>query len=287
MISAIIINYNGKRFVDKLADSLNSQSSPYDEVVIVDNNSTDGSGELLFKELRNCVLLKMSVNKGFASAVNLAVNQCSGENIMLLNNDLYIDVCFIERALKNIDENDKTFFAPLVMDYSGERIDSAGDEISAGFRPVKRFSGQKRENIKREMVKGFSMSAAYFRKKDFISLCGLDEKFFMYFEDVDFSIRASQRGYTILFTPECVAYHYVSAGTKSIGKGLYSPQKTYWEARNRVWAFFKSSYAKNPLKVMEFIFGTASSMRFHAVKSKYILEYMEGLIASLNPGRRK
>ncbi|MDD3804581.1 MAG: glycosyltransferase family 2 protein [bacterium] len=281
MISVIIVNYNGKKFIRKLAESLKSQTFPYGEVVIVDNNSTDRSGEELFRMLDRALLIKLDENIGFAGAVNLGVKESSGENIILLNNDLYLDAYFIENALKNLERDRRAFFAPLVMDYFNDKIDSAGDGISAGFRPVKRLSGRLPENLKRTEVEGFSMSASYFRKMDFIDVGCLDEKFFMYFEDVDFSIRAREKEYRIFFTPECTAYHFISASTKSGYRGLYSPQKTFWEARNRVWVFFKSSLKKNPLKVLEFAFGTLSSMKFHAHRTGYLTEYIEGLLSSL------
>lgn len=285
MISIVIINYNGIKFADKLAESLNCQTMPYDEVVIVDNNSRERSAELLQSKLRNTVLIEFAHNKGFACAVNAGVKAAAGETVVLLNNDIYLDSSFIEKSAKELKKEEKLFIAPLVLDYDGKKIDSAGDCILRGFRPVKRHGGRDLFPMTKDVVSGFSMSAAVFRRRDFIGLGGLDERFFMYFEDVDFSIRASKRGYRVIFLPDCIAYHFISAGTKSSHGGVYSPRKVFREARNRVWAFFKSDMRKNPLSVALFVLGTLSSFIFHIRATGCWVEYLEGLLASMKVGR--
>ncbi|PIP13367.1 MAG: hypothetical protein COX48_04475 [bacterium (Candidatus Stahlbacteria) CG23_combo_of_CG06-09_8_20_14_all_34_7] len=287
MISIIIINYNGTKFASKLIESLNSQSIKYDEAVIIDNNSLDKSEKTFLEKLKHVTLCKFIKNKGFSSAVNIGIKAALYNNVLLLNNDTYLKTDFIENCLKNLNKYNNTFFAPLVLTYDGKRIDSAGDKIDRGFRPTKRMSGEKYNgNLKGEKIDGFSMSVAYFRKNDFMKIGPLDERFFMYFEDADFSLRAKEAGYDILFTPDCIAYHYISAYTKSKYKSSYSPQKVYWEGRNRVWMFIKSKYKHNIFKVIEFIYGTITSFIFHLLKTMYFAEYANGVFFAFRGSKK-
>jgi len=101
-ISVVIINYNGEKFAEKLINSLNSQTEEYGEVIIIDNNSKDASFFYFLEKLKNVTLFRLSENKGFGYAVNLGVKQAKFENILLLNNDTFIENDFIEKSLKNI-----------------------------------------------------------------------------------------------------------------------------------------------------------------------------------------
>jgi hypothetical protein len=288
MISVIIINYNGMKFADKLIESILSQTAVYGEVIITDNSSSDESAEYLFSRLKYAVLLKFKENIGFASAVNKAVKSASFENILLLNNDTYLKEDFIELACKNLNCRNKIFYAPLVLNYEGTFIDSAGDYMGKGFKPMKRLSGEKYTGkLSPAKVDAFSMSATYFKKSEFISLGMLDERFFMYFEDADFSLRAKEMGYEILFTPECIAYHFISGSTKSVYKNIYSPKKVFWESRNRVWMFLKTKYRINPIKSAEFSYGTMTSFIYHLLKTGYPIEYLTGFFEAFRKGRNR
>lgn len=283
MISVIIINYNGLKFSDKLIASLNSQTLLYDEAVVFDNNSNDSGCEKIASMLKNVTLYKSAENIGFASAVNRAVDLASNQDIILLNNDIRLDKNFIKNALKNLSSNSKTFFAPLVLNYDGELIDSMGDNVGKDFKPVKLNSMKKPEDVdlKGCSVSGFSMSASYFKKNDFINNGYLDERFFMYFEDVDFSIRLKRKGYNVMFTPETIAYHYISGATKSEFKSEYSPQKVFWESRNRVFMYVKNYNFSAAYPPLNFVLGTISSFVYHLLKTKYWCEYAEGFLSGI------
>lgn len=284
-ISVVIINYNGKRFVERLVDSLNSQTERYGEVVVVDNNSKDDSYFHFLKNLRDITLFKLNENKGFGYAVNLGVKQSKFKNILLLNNDTFLDKTFIENCLKNIDTCLKySFFAPLVLNYDGKFIDSAGDSMGRFIRPYKNLNKKEFNDLKlhTKEVEGFSMSICYFRKNSFFESGMLDERFFMYFEDVDFSLRLKKRKEKVLFTPDTIGYHFISASTKfENSMNEYSSKKIFWEGRNRVFLFVKN-YQINSIKDWtSFILGTFISGVFHLLKTKDFLSYLNGLISGV------
>ncbi|MEO0298232.1 MAG: glycosyltransferase family 2 protein [candidate division WOR-3 bacterium] len=280
-VSVVIINYNGDKFVEKLIVSLNQQTYPYSEVVLVDNNSSDKSYLYLLKNLKNVTLFRLSENKGFSFAVNLGVKQSKFENIILLNNDVYLEKNFIKNCIENITQNkDYHFFSPLVLDYNGEFIDSAGDDVGKFIRPYKKLHGKKLYEIQmiKGDVKGFSMSICYFLKDCFVRAGMLDERFFMYFEDVDFSLRLKKCGFKILFTPDTVGYHFISGTTKLENRmSEYSSKKVFWEGRNRVFIYFKNYKILSLKNWVSFILGTLISILFHIIKTKKFSFYMKGL----------
>lgn len=287
-ISVIIINYNGMLFIERLVKSLNQQSTPYDEVIVFDNNSYDESEDYFLKNLKKVTLLKSSENIGFAKAVNIAVSQAKNDLILVLNNDTYLEERFIERCLKNVDENGKYhFFTPLVLNYTGQLIDSAGDSIDRFVRPFKNLHLKKYEGMSfvKEEKDSFSMSIAYFKKDKFLEVGGLDERFFMYFEDVDFSLRLKKFKYNILFTPDTIGYHLISGSTKiKNSMKVYSAKKVFWEARNRVFLFNKN-YDLNIISLFFFLFGTILSSIFHIFKTGYFYFYLKGFLNGLRRTR--
>ncbi len=280
-ISVVIINYNGEKFAEKLINSLNSQTEEYGEVIIIDNNSKDASFFYFLEKLKNVTLFRLSENKGFGYAVNLGVKQAKFENILLLNNDTFIENDFIEKSLKNISNfKGYSFFAPLVLNYDGTYVDSAGDSVGKFLRPYKNFHKKEYKNLKLENseVNGFSMSICYFVKDDFIKEGMVDEKFFMYFEDVDFSLRLKRKKRKILFTPDTVGYHFISASTKIENRmSEYSSKKVFWEGRNRVFLFFKNYNLYSIKDLFFFLIGTLISSYFHLFKTKKFFWFVKGL----------
>lgn len=122
------------------------------------------------------------------------------------------------------------------------------------------------------------LEICYFLKEDFIKEGMVDERFFMYFEDVDFSLRLKRKNKKILFTPDTVGYHFISASTKiENSMSEYSPIKVFWEGRNRVFLFFKN-YELHSIKNWSFFFiGTFISSYFHLFKTKKFFWFLKGL----------
>ncbi len=277
MISVIIVQYNGKEFADRLMASLEKQTLKPDRLIIVDNGEQDCRESYLSKNL-DILYIKNKVNKGFPSAVNTGIRAADGGFIILLNNDTYLAEDFLEKAILHMKEKKAEFFAPLVLQYDTDKIDSAGDIYGIDITPVKRYNGISRTQIelKDEIVEGFSMSACYFRKEHFLDAGMLDERFFLYFEDVDFSLRAVERGFRIAFTPDTVAWHFVSAAAKRATGTTYSPSKVYYESRNRIWLLRRYKYRSIlRFRVMLTIFKT---ILFHFMRTGYWRQSITGTI---------
>lgn len=277
MISVIIVQYNGREFIDCLMDSLEKQTLKPDRLIIVDNGEQDCRESYLSKNL-DILYIRNKVNKGFPSAVNTGIRAADGGFIVLLNNDTYLAEDFIENAVLHMKEGKAEFFAPLVLQYDTDKIDSAGDIYGENIVPVKRYNGIEQHDIelKTEYVEGFSMSACYFKKKHFSSAGMLDESFFLYFEDVDFSLRAAKKGFRIEFTPDTIAWHYVSAAAKKATGSVYSPMKVYYESRNRILLIRKHRHGS--ILSLRIIISILKTILFHLMRTGYWKQAITGTI---------
>ncbi|MFO8061866.1 MAG: glycosyltransferase family 2 protein [bacterium] len=284
-ITVIIINYNGSGFAAKLIDSLNAQTVSYSEIIIVDNASSDNSDIEFLNGLSRIRYIYLEENTGFPHAVNIAVSQARENNILLLNNDIYLKDDFTENALTALEQYKRTVFAPLVMDYRGEYIDSAGDTVPPDLKPRKRLSGEKPDRMSAADIDSVSMSCCFFRKKDFLDAGSLNDYFFLYFEDVDFSMRARMRGFSMRFIPGCIAYHYISGSTKSVYGSLYSPLKVFYETRNRIFLMRNLRVISLLRQSAAVIAGTLSSAVYFALRG-YLTEFISGLWAGLHCMKR-
>lgn len=237
-ISVILVNYNGKEYNDKcIASILDSTISHQIQIVVVDNASTDDSLELL-KENWGChervKILSLDRNYGFSKANNegirLAMKQ-GMEYFLLLNNDTEIEPDTIERML-SCQQEKKAIVVPKVL-YADKRdtIWCAG----GNFSPIVRKSIQRGLN---QIDKGqfhiseecqFANGCALLLSKEIINKIGfLDERFFLYYEDTEYSMRAAENGIKIWYCAEAVVYHKVNGSTK----GNEKPANAYYISRN-------------------------------------------------------
>ncbi len=286
MISIIIINYNGKCFIDHLIESLKNQSYSNFEIIVIDNNSEEALYNNYISNFKKIKFIGNKKNYGFSYAVNQGIKIACSENIVLLNNDIYLDEKYIENACNHLNNSTKTFYAPLVLNYTGSFIDSAGDDINREMKPFKRMHKVKvNTEIEKANVMGFSMSACYFKKHDFNRVGGMRNKYFLYFEDVDFSIRALSKGFNIEFQPNTICYHYISAVTKKLTGNDYSPLKTFYEARNRILLLRNLEPIKLFINMPFILKGTVSSIVFHIIKTGYVFDYISGIINGINTSR--
>lgn len=237
-ISIILVNYNGKEYNDQcIASILDSTVANKIQVVVVDNASTDGSLSALVArwDLDERVhILTLDANYGFSKANNEGIRWSIGQGIeyfLLLNNDTEIEPNAIERML-DYHFQTKDIVVPKVL-YADRRdtIWCAGGD----FTPVIRKAVQRGLNKKdagqydRSGTCGFANGCAMLLSKETVDKIGLlDERFFLYYEDTEYSMRALAGGVGIGYCADAVVYHKVNGSTK----GNEKPANAYYITRN-------------------------------------------------------
>lgn len=223
-ISAIIVNYNSGLLLDKCVRSLaiNFRHN-IDEIVIVDNNSSDNSFELIRnKGLVKCIGLKE--NFGYGYGCNVGSAMATGDILLFLNPDVVINTP-LESVINIFEKYDKcAIVSPLVIDENDHQdpantcwafpglMSSIIEEIST-----------KRRVAKKHMIDGdifftgFSTGCALFvRKKTFDELGGFDDKYFLYYEEVDLFKQLYDAGHQFVYQPQCKITHIGSGSSNSL-----------------------------------------------------------------------
>ncbi len=237
--SVIVLNWNGKRFLDECLSSLRAQTYKDFEVILVDNGSNDGSVEFIKGKYGGLVtLIENERNLGFATGNNQGIRAAKGDYILLLNNDTKVDPRWMEKLVK-VAEEDRTvgMCASKILCYDDPRvIDNVGhliyrDGLNRGRGRLEKDMGQYEEI---EEVLFPSGCAALYRREMLEEIGLFDDDFFAYGDDTDLGLRGRWAGWRCLYVPQAVVYHKYSGST-----GSYSPFKAFYVERNRVWIALK------------------------------------------------
>ncbi len=235
-VAAVILNYNRYEDTVECLRSLLLSSYLFAQVIVVDNASTDGSEEKLRKEFPSVTLLQTGKNLGYARGMNVGIHyalQSLPKYIFVANSDTEIEKNFLQR-LVNAMENDPSSAAATGTIYYHENKDKiwfAGGEIS-----FVRGTGICRYDLPAKEI----TDELNVRKVSFISGCGVvirsstlshtnvfDERYFMYVEDLELSLRLQKLGFNLIHVPRARMYH-------KVGNNNGTPFQVYFGIRNRL-----------------------------------------------------
>ena len=202
-VSIIIVYYNGKELLQKCLDSLLKVNYDNFEIILVDNNSTDGTVEFITKNYPSLIIIKLDSNKGFAEPNNVAAKISKGKYLLFLNNDTVVTPNFISEMVKVMETDKKIAVCQSLLLKPDGSVDSSGDFID--HLGVVYNSKTKIDEIREvSSARGASMLV---RSDIFEKLDGFDQKFFVTFEDVDLCWRSWILGYRVLIIPTSIVYH--------------------------------------------------------------------------------
>ncbi len=241
-VSVIIPNYNGKKYIKGCLESLKRQTAADRmQVIVVDNDSVDGSDLMAFECWPEIEVLRLEQNFGFSRAVNEGIKLSKAPFIMLLNNDTECDERLVEKLLDAIRTDDRIFsVASRMLQMSDrDRIDGAGDLYSAlgwAYARGKDRPAKTKKYLRSCDVFAACAGAALYRKSILDEIGYFDEFHFAYLEDVDIGYRARIMGYRNVYCPDAVVYH---AGSGASGS-RYNDFKVRLSARNNVYIVFKN-----------------------------------------------
>ncbi len=239
-IAVLIVNWNGGALLSRCLQSLAVQRRPPDQIVIVDNASTDASLALAGPWLGIAEVIRLGENVGFARGNNLAARAASqAEAFALLNPDAFADPGWLQ-ALEAAAERTPAaaaFASQMRLDAAPEYLDGAGDSYHVSGRAWRNAHQQPASAGPASEIDVFApcAAAALYRRSAFDEVGGFDERFFCYFEDVDFGFRLRLRGHRCVYVPGAVVRHVSSALS-----GYRSDFAVYHGERNAVWTFVKN-----------------------------------------------
>jgi GT2 family glycosyltransferase len=230
-MSVIVLNWNGKHFLETCLTALRRQTFRDFETILVDNGSTDGSAEYVRANCPEVNLVELRENRGFTGGNIAGYEHARTDLIVLLNNDTEADERWLEEMHKASREYPNTgIFASKMMQFEDrERIDMCGFDLSMVGPGVDLGRGELDgpEWNEPRKVFGACAGAAAYRRSLIEDIGFFDADLFMTFDDMDLSFRAQLRGYECMFIPGAIVYHYASP---TITK--YPATKAYYSQRN-------------------------------------------------------
>lgn len=219
-ITIVTINYNGSDRTIRLLETLKNQTDQDFEIIVIDNASQENDSQYLENYIKShfpkVTFQKMAENLGFSGGNNIGIKEAlkNGSNwVLLLNNDVLVKSDFMAsvKAILGL----KTEVIGLSLD-EGQRTAYYGkiQWLKPTLHIYKPLPKNKKSGV-------YAIGGAVLINKEVFEKIGLfDEKYFLYFEDADFSKRAADAGFKIEFAPEIKVRHEVAASTSKLGSPL-------------------------------------------------------------------
>ncbi len=243
-VAIVVLNWNGYSHTQNCLRSLLQITYINFKILLVDNGSTDGSVEKLKGEFKEVVFLENQTNLGFTGGNNVGITYALNNGfqfILLLNNDTTVSSDFLGKMVSLFQSYPQLgMVQPLILfENSKSTIWSAGGKYN-------RLVGNSitlgdRKNVDNYQAKtselDWATGCCILISCQLVSKIGLlQDSYFAYFEDVDWSLRVRNAGYKILLEPKSVIYHEGSAASKKqFEEGMLSPTVFYLHARNQLF----------------------------------------------------
>jgi GT2 family glycosyltransferase len=239
MVTVIIVNWNGGDLLRRCLSDLLRQTVPPARILVMDNDSSDGSAERV-AGLPGVTVRMLGGNLGFAAGNNRAFAECDTEFVALLNPDAFPEPDWLEKLLAaaRAYPDVAAFGSRQMAEEVDGVVDGLGDVYHLSGLVWRRGHGRSLEPSDLVPCEIFSpcAGAALYRRAALAEVGGFDEDFFCYVEDVDLGFRLRLAGYRSLYVPDAVVHHVGSATTG----GQHSDFSVYHGHRNLVWTYVKN-----------------------------------------------
>ncbi|XZF12696.1 glycosyltransferase family 2 protein [Chitinophagaceae bacterium MMS25-I14] len=286
-LSVIIVNYNVKYFLEVCLHSVLRAAKGFEtEIIVVDNNSRDGSCTMVREKFPSVILIENKDNKGFSKANNQGVEEATGEYILFLNPDTVMPEDFFRKTVAYMDSHPEAgAVGPRLIDGKGQ------------FAPdgKKSFPSLSVALFKTTGINKIFSKSPYFNKYyavhigehqtapvDVLSGCcmlvrhhllkqiggAFDEDYFMYCEDVDLSYRIQKAGYQNVYFPEATLVHYKGESTR---KATLSYVRIFNEALS---TFVKKHYSKQQASLFILFINIGIVLRAILSAAKQVLKVL-------------
>lgn len=288
LLSILIVNYNGKRFLADCLDSVRKYVHCEYEVIIVDNASADDSVDYIRATFPEVKLIASPVNTGFTGGNNLAAEAARGELLLLLNNDTLI-LSNIQAALDRFQQAD-VGAAGVHLCYADRRNQASVGYEHTPTRMLLSWAGLSGVGVLPTLFRSLETAPEFYQRDHsdvawvsgaflltrrvlWEQLGGLDERYFMYVEDVDYCRRVRQRGYRIAYLAQVHVLHYEGAGKPWIGEAaLLRTMNSYTLYLGKYYARPAAWLTKRSLGLLMLARATAYALRCLVTSSPLLQE---------------
>lgn len=241
LVSVVLVNFKGAEDTIEAIKHLKHLDWPKNqlEIVVVENASGDDSADRIRAVAGDVKIVESKVNLGFAGGCNLGVKKSKGDIIAFLNNDARPDTAWVREAVRRFEESPRVgAVASRVLDWEGEKVDFIGSGLTwfgMGYKPHAGQEIPSQPDLPHDVLFGTG-SAMFVRRSVYEELGGFDERYFMFFEDVDLGWRLNLKGYRYVYEPASLAFHKHHASMDKLG----AYKETYLIERNALYTLYKN-----------------------------------------------
>ncbi len=253
-ISFVIVSWNARQHLLNCLNSLSNPSGCTQEIIVVDNGSTDGSIELVETQFPEVKLIKNKENLGFARANNIGIRASKGRYVCLINSDAIVLNNCIGGLMKFMDENSSVGMAgPKILNpnktiqYSCRHFPSVWNNLCQAvglnyiFPKSAFFSDWFMSYWSHDSIRSVDVLSGCFwmvRKEALVDIGLLDERFFIYGEDIDWCKRFHKAGWDVVFYPGAEAIHFGGASSGN------APIRFYLEMQKSDLHYWRKHHGK-------------------------------------------
>ncbi|MBV8715463.1 MAG: glycosyltransferase family 2 protein [Chloroflexi bacterium] len=208
-VSVIVLTYNARPFVERCLTAVLGQSFADFELIMVDNDSHDGTADFVRQRYPTVRVIDSHVNEGYGAGNNLGVAHARGDTLVFLNPDAIPEPDWLANLVGAMHTQQSRFAtSKIVLESDNERLNSGGNLIHyLGLSFCRGVKAHRSAFDRQELVSGASGAACAITRELFERIGGFDPTFFLYHDDVDLSLRALLAGEPCLYVPSAVVSH--------------------------------------------------------------------------------
>lgn len=262
-LSIIVVNYNTGQLTASCVKNILQKNLPFShEIIVVDNASADDSVSLLQSDFPEIKVIGNKQNLGLARAVNIGIKQAAGQYVLVLNPDIVVIDDAIEKLVNYMEQNSDVgvaggkllspngklqyssyrFYKPMTILYRRTRLGNT----EKGKKEVNQFLMKDYDHSQITDVDWLMGACLLIRAKALKQVGGMDERFFLYFEDVDWCRRFWEKGWRVVYMPKANFSHYHQRSSETNGlwslisnrvvrEHIRSAIKYFWKYRGKPW----------------------------------------------------
>jgi len=239
-VGAGVVNYNGGERIVRVIEALQRQTYPLEQIVVVDNHSSDGSPAQIRERFPAVEIITLSDNLGLTVARNIGLRTIQATLVFLVDHDIYPEPTAIEKMVEAYEKQKSTVVCPrirLIPERNIVQMEGAALHflgllvLRHGHQPVESLS------TNAGYVEACTGGCLLLHRQSVLDIGGFDELYFFYFEDLEFSLRVRASGHRIWCEPRAEVFHEPAEGTPSLsyrGSGAYPRQRALLTMRNRI-----------------------------------------------------
>jgi GT2 family glycosyltransferase len=265
-VAVVIVTWNSAAFIAGCLNSVCKLERRPEEIVVVDNDSSDGTAALVRDRFPDVRLIDAGGNTGFCRANNLGISHTTSPFVLVLNPDTTLDPRFLEELLRTFNDSNVGIAAGKLLRFDGVTLDSCGQMLGLSRQPIDRGFGKKDKGQYDEDAEVFGAcgAAALYRRTMLDQIADgagqyFDESFFAFYEDLDLAWRAQRAGWRAVYRHRAVGRHARGGAAAAEGPRRYtsllsrSPEVRFLVLRNRWLTILRNDRRGDFLRNLPFV----------------------------------